>query len=104
MRMMQTDLISRDVVLSVGNVRKVTEYDEAGFGMTYHAVPVEVIKKIEAIDAVPVVHARWIGFPNGIVWGLKCDACYRIIPMGQTPETMHYCPQCGARMDAKENT
>ena len=52
------DLISRSAVLSVGNVRKVTEYDEAGFGMTYHAVPVEAIKKIEAIDAVPVVRCK----------------------------------------------
>jgi hypothetical protein len=47
------------------------------------------------------LHSKWIGFPNNGVWDLKCDNCHRIIPFGQTPETMHYCPQCGARMDAQ---
>ena len=45
------------------------------------------------------LHSKWIGFPNNGVWDLKCDNCHRIIPFGQTPETMHYCPQCGAKMD-----
>lgn len=56
--------------------------------------------KEPTVKAEPVVHSKWIGFPNGGVWDLKCDACHRIIPTGQTPETMHYCPQCGAKMDS----
>lgn len=56
--------------------------------------------KEPTVKAETVVHSKWIGFPNGGVWDLKCDACHRIIPTGQTPETMHYCPQCGAKMDS----
>lgn len=43
-------------MLTVGNVRKVTEYDEAGYDMTYDAVPVEVIEALPALDVEPVVH------------------------------------------------
>ena len=46
-----------------------------------------------------VKHSKWVGFPNNGVWDLKCDICHRVIPFGQTPETMHYCPECGAIMD-----
>lgn len=48
-----TDAISRSAVLEVGNVRRVTEYDEAGYDMTYNAVPVDVIEALSAVDAVP---------------------------------------------------
>lgn len=59
----------------------------------------EIIDKQATIEAEPVRHSKWIGFPNNGVWDLKCDNCHRIIPRGQTAETMHYCPQCGAKMD-----
>lgn len=42
--------------------------------------------------------SRWIGFPNNGAWDLKCDKCHRIIPFGQSPNSMHYCPNCGADM------
>jgi hypothetical protein len=53
--MRMNDAISRSAVLAVGNVRKVTEYDEAGYDMTYDAVPVEAIKALPGLDVVPVV-------------------------------------------------
>ena len=49
------DAISRSAVLTIGNVRKVTEYDEAGYDMTYDAVPVEAIEALPALDVAPVV-------------------------------------------------
>jgi len=49
-------------------------------------------------DVRPVVHSKWIPFPNDGVWDFKCDICHRIIPFGQTPDTMKYCPNCGADM------
>lgn len=52
-------------------------------------------------DVQVVKHSKWVGFPNNGVWDLKCDNCHRVIPFGQTPETMHYCPLCGAKMDAQ---
>ena len=63
-----SDLISRSAVLTVGNVRKVVEYDDAGYDMTYDAVPVEAIEALPAIDAVPVVRCKdckWWGLPEG---------------------------------------
>lgn len=55
---MENDAISRSEALEVGNVRQVTEYDEAGYYMTYNAVPVNVIEALPAIDAVPVVRCK----------------------------------------------
>lgn len=56
------------------------------------------------IDAVPIVHARWVpvtGSPgNGVMLGCtayRCSSCGRIEEENGEP----YC-HCGARMDAKE--
>ena len=51
-------LIDKDDLLKVPNVRKVTEYDETGEGITYLAVPVEAIEKAPTIEAEPVVHCK----------------------------------------------
>lgn len=47
-------LIDREALLEVPNVRKVTEYDEGGFRMTYLAVPLDVIEDAPAVYAEPV--------------------------------------------------
>jgi len=44
--------------------------------------------------------SKWVGFPNNGVWDLKCEKCGYIIPFGQCPENMHYCPNCGAKMES----
>lgn len=56
-----------------------------------------------AVDAVPVVHARWVheqryGDSGGWVW--RCTACRResITPI---IFAMKYCNACGAKMDEK---
>lgn len=59
--------------------------------------------KQQASDIKTVKHSKWVGFPNNGAWDLKCDNCHRIIPFGQTPETMHYCPLCGSKMDGDKN-
>lgn len=50
---MDNDLISRSALLAVPNVRKVTEYDEAGYSISYNAVPVKVIENAPSVDVVP---------------------------------------------------
>lgn len=50
--------IDADALLTVPNVSKVTEFDEAGEGITYLAVPVEAIEKAPTIEAEPVVHCK----------------------------------------------
>lgn len=65
----------------------------------------EAIKKamdtMPTVDAVPVVHGRWQD--EGDLW--LCTACGKgyVTEAGVTPidAGMHYCPNCGARMDAE---
>ncbi len=61
------------------------------------------LHRVSAVDAVPVVHARWVheqryGDSGGWVW--RCTACRResITPI---ISAMKYCNACGAKMDAK---
>jgi hypothetical protein len=63
----------------------------------------EYIDDAPSVDAVPVVHARWVheqryGDSGGWVW--RCTACRResITPI---IFAMKYCNACGAKMDAK---
>lgn len=55
------------------------------------------------VDAVEVVHGEWLQmefWPNGGTW--RCSECGRqIMFLEGTPitEEMHYCPNCGAKMD-----
>lgn len=68
---------------------------------------VRVLNKIDeanTIDAVPVVHARWVHeqrYGDGGCWVWRCSACRReaISPI---ISALKYCHSCGARMDAKE--
>lgn len=52
------------------------------------------------IDAVPVVHGRWIlGDP------ITCSVCWKPAAEHDSPITFlesPYCPWCGAKMDEKE--
>lgn len=66
-----------------------------------HAALREALGRVESVDAVPVVHGRWIN-ETFKAWGLvhhpyKCDQCgYH----NEAPSD--YCPDCGARMDGKD--
>ena len=55
-------LIDADALVNGYDVRKVTEYDEAGFSMNYKAVPLDVIEEAPTIEVVgePVLHSMWI--------------------------------------------
>lgn len=60
------------------------------------------------IDAVPVVHGRWIlvskgNFsPGGFEIEEKCSECGRYVYRYEDQPQDNYCPNCGAKMDAKE--
>lgn len=103
---MNNDLIRRSLLLTVPNVRKVTEYDEGGWGMSYNAVPEEAIEKAPAVDAEPVRHGRWEvdmvtnykAYPAYTYKsGYKCSLCGRRERTNKEP----YC-HCGAKMDGGE--
>ncbi len=45
-------LIDRDALLVVPNVRKVSEFDEAGYYVNYNAVPVEAIENAPTVEVI----------------------------------------------------
>ncbi len=63
---------------------------------------VETIKEQPTVDAVPVVHGKWVypsrnaEFVNREFFS-DCSVCGTTY-MDETP----YCPNCGAKMDGKE--
>lgn len=63
----------------------------------------EAIKNAPTIEAKPVVHGRWISKnPHGYEWVFVCSNCDYIdgYPFN---DRSNYCPNCGAKMDEKEN-
>ena len=64
------------------------------------------IMKQHAVDAVPVVHGRWIqaDLDEDYVTCSRCKANGSKDRMAWTPEfaeILKYCPHCGARMDGE---
>lgn len=60
----------------------------------------------EIVEAVPVVHARWIEVDEGDGdYTYDCSACGgKWWLAADTPEVngMKYCPYCGAKMDGRQ--
>ena len=57
-----------------------------------------MIEDMPAADVAPVVHGRWIRYPDcGVT---KCSNCGWSIEECWDSD---YCPHCGAQMDEKEN-
>ena len=94
---MQNDLISRKSL-----IERLAYYHAHSYGMAEYAygVATEEVVKAPAIDAVPVVHARWelVGADKrGRCGVFNCTACNRC-----RPTKSDYCPNCGAKMDLKK--
>ena len=63
------------------------------------AVPVDVIEREPAVDAVPVRHGRWI--KRGYACGeneYECSVCHET-EWRTSASRMKYCMFCGARME-----
>ena len=61
-----------------------------------------IVYRTPTADVAPVVHGRWIEkekYTFGIMY--DCSLCEnRILDTGRP---WHYCPNCGAKMDEKED-
>lgn len=55
-----------------------------------------VICDAPTVDAEPVRHGRWVKGEN---WGVTCSECSCL---AIAHDGKNYCPNCGAKMDAKE--
>ena len=50
------------------------------------------------VDAVEVVHGRWV---HKGAWHIECSECQYIL--AHIGEAKNYCPNCGAKMDGDGN-
>lgn len=57
-----------------------------------------IIYRTPTADVAPVRHGRWV-YPIGMAWNYVCSECGK--PIGVIKHK--YCPNCGAKMDEKEN-
>lgn len=60
------------------------------------------IERAPTIDAVPVVHARWVQEDEDAWRCTCCGAFWTFIDGGPEENDARFCPVCGAKMDAKE--
>lgn len=85
--------------------------DTGGMTCGQMAKVIDVIKTVPPVDAVPVVHGRWIredfwskGVGMGESYGYyyKCSKCGNLVRGGYDECGKKYCDECGARMDGKD--
>jgi hypothetical protein len=81
-----------DSIKSIYNIGNGEEWVDG----VYDAI--NAVEEVNAVDAAPVVHGRWIDIPDKPEWDQKmCSICgdYRCCQG-------NYCPNCGAKMDGEE--
>lgn len=97
----------------------VTEYIDREAALTavdetyldYLAVVKAAVLKIPSADVAPVVHGRWIIGTDNDDFDVKCSKCEwtdifevaGIATVERIAKAMHYCQNCGARMDGSVN-
>ena len=59
----------------------------------------QCIDQAPTIDAVPVVHGRWIPVPSSDMVTGKAHECSECQKMRFGSFKPNYCPNCGAKMD-----
>lgn len=95
---MASDLISRTAAIA-----EVEQWAEHGYD-TIHWTGIKAMLEVQpAVDAAPVVHARWIASDRyrGYMCCSHCTDAY-VAPAWLDEGKWKYCPACGARMDGGE--
>jgi hypothetical protein len=68
---------------------------------------IDRIKSAPAADVAEVRHGEWIDKPSGRYMHMAsfCSVCWKKSGVGGTESNRHkpYCPNCGAKMDGKED-
>lgn len=89
------DLISREAA-----VDEVEQWAEHGYDVIHWTGIKAMLEVQPAVDAVPVVHARWIDYKDDH----QCSACkeHTIIDYYVWKAIQfEFCPYCGAKMDGE---
>lgn len=91
------DLISRSDAIEALNQHSYETFSD-------YDTTVEILNEFPSIDAVPVVHGRWI---YGITLNHEWRKCSECLVSQDIFGCFTYCPNCGAKMDGgkdDENT
>lgn len=83
-------------------------YSEWGYGIRSVR---DLIRSAPAADVAPVVHGQWIIGVDDDDFDVKCSKCEwtdifkvaGIAAVERIAKTMHYCLNCGARMDGGDS-
>ena len=104
--MTNNDLISRSELLAEIDRERKRHIDSGNYGAEHlmvHSLR-RLVEEAPAVDAAPVVHARWI--QNKTVPSYHfCSNCKRAHNMPKSCNVyvlLFYCPDCGAKMDKEE--
>ena len=96
--MRMADLILREAAIEAA-IDGADDWD-GGYSPERERYIREHMAKVSAVDAVPVVHARWIDYKDDH----QCSACkeHTIVDV-YTWEAIQFefCPYCGAKMDGE---
>ena len=98
--MMESDLISRSELKKVlKRWAEIYRDDITVNAFVGLGVAAGELRKAPAIDAVPVVHARWIDLRESHkdIPKIECSNCKTVIIGLES----NFCPKCGARMDSE---
>lgn len=83
--------------------------ENTGMGYVVCQTMKRYVKRVPAADVAPVRHGRWLHteIEDDEEWGgiwhkWTCDNCGYSV--GNNPNGTNYCPNCGARMDRKDDT
>ena len=103
--MPKPDLIARAAVMkAIRNIKESAEdYSNEAYRIGYISalsLIESIVSDTDPIEAEPVRHGRWIHDINNLY---GCSECMERETM--SPKRLkNYCPNCGAKMDAKEDT
>lgn len=103
-----TEYIDRETALDIfGDVPMWQGYYES-YPWEVHCAIVEIVRlvkeeisKIPTSDVTPVVHGEWLLRHEGYGHYWECSSCHKNPCIYVTKDT-RYCPNCGAKMDEKD--
>ena len=75
------------------------DHSYSGLPMAAHVLTMELLTYAPTIDAVEVVHGRWIAVPSSDMMTGKAFKCSECNKMRYGSFMPNYCQNCGARMD-----
>lgn len=87
------DVISRSEAIEALNQHSYETFSD-------YDTTVELLNELPSIDAVPVVHGRWI---YGITLNHEWRKCSECLVSQDIFGCFTYCPNCGAKMDGETN-